>query len=74
MAASDAAAHDARLAQADDEQRTMMEERVIITDYYDTPIDSGSKKDSALLLSCVVRGFFFSPRLRAVPSPRQSMT
>ena len=35
------------LSTADDEQRRLMEERVIVTDYYDNPIGAGSKKESA---------------------------
>lgn len=35
------------LSQADDAQRAMMEERVILTDYYDNPTGSGSKTESA---------------------------
>lgn len=34
------------LSSADDEQVRMMEEQVILTDYYDRPIGAGSKKDS----------------------------
>jgi hypothetical protein len=36
----------AQLAKADEEQVRMMEERVILTDYYDNCIGDGSKKDS----------------------------
>jgi len=35
-----------QLSQADDEQVKMMEERVILTDYYDNVIGHGSKKES----------------------------
>jgi hypothetical protein len=35
------------LAGADDEQVRLMEERVIVTDYYDNCIGAGSKKESA---------------------------
>jgi len=35
------------LSQADDAQRAMMEERVILTDYYENPTGSGSKTESA---------------------------
>ena len=37
----------AALSRADDEQRRMMDERVILTDYYDRPIGAGSKRESA---------------------------
>jgi hypothetical protein len=37
---------DSLLAGADDAQRAMMEEEVILTNYYDDPIGKGSKKDS----------------------------
>ena len=37
----------ALLAGADDEQVRLMEERVIVTDYYDNCIGAGSKKESA---------------------------
>jgi len=40
------AAAAAQLASADAEQRAMMEERVILTDYYDNPIGDGSKTES----------------------------
>ena len=35
-----------QLSQVDDEQVKMMEERVILTDYYDNVIGHGSKKES----------------------------
>lgn len=35
-----------QLSQADDEQVKMMEERVILTDYFDNVIGHGSKKES----------------------------
>ena len=34
------------LDNADAAQRSMMDERVIVTDYYDNPVSSGSKKES----------------------------
>lgn len=37
---------DSLLAGADDVQRAMMEEEVIVTNYYDDPIGKGSKKES----------------------------
>ena len=37
----------ATLSQADADQVAMMEERVILTDYFDRPIGAGSKKESA---------------------------
>ena len=46
-AAPVAAAIESSLSAVDAEQRAMMEERVIVTDYYDNPICSGSKKESA---------------------------
>ena len=38
---------EASLSAVDEQQRAMMEERVIVTDYYDNPLGSGSKKESA---------------------------
>jgi hypothetical protein len=38
------------LAGADEDQVRMMEERVIVTDYYDNAIGHGSKKESESLL------------------------
>lgn len=45
------------LASADDDQVRMMEERVILTDYYDNPIGNGSKKDSEYFPACLGSGF-----------------
>lgn len=47
------------LAEADEEQRKMMEERVILTDYYDNEIGHGSKKESEF--SVVVVGTATAP-------------
>ena len=54
------------LESADEIQRALMEERVIITDYYDNPVCSGSKTESESL--CVCACVFVCVLLSLLPS------
>jgi hypothetical protein len=65
---------EASLSAVDEQQRAMMEERVIVTDYFDNPLGSGSKKESACTPARASSGgsglSLSPPSLRARPTGR----
>ena len=60
MAFSGSGAAERDLSGADEEQIRMMDERVIVTDYFDRVIGNGSKKESKLLACFCVLLWRFS--------------